>query len=317
MSKTRQSLLTIATTGGLLAGAGAVGTAGAIPATAAPTTGAPTAGAPTAGAPTTGAPTTGAPTTGAPTTGARAPAYSISASATSAIPRVKPYTYVLYEQGKFAVATISARITGASGASGASAQVLARRFGAKSFRPIGTPAAVTSSPQVIHFEVTPSLATRYEVRVSTGTTVDVTSAEVTVYVALVQDIIGVPSKKCTATACSETIATVTQVPASAYKTEAAKPWYLYLGVSQSSGQQPTEAPKYLNLSGLSTASAARRISATEYKVTFTFRARADHPNVDFFPNACTKDAEAKDGLGLPGHHGCGNKRVRASDVYLG
>jgi hypothetical protein len=288
MSKIRRSLLAIATTGGLLAGIGAM-------------------------------PATAAPTTGAPATGAPAPAYSISISASvaSAVPRVKPYTYVLYEQGKSAVATITARITGASGASGVSAQVLARRFGAKSFTPIGTPADVTSSPQVIHFPVTPSLATRYEVRVSAGTTVDATSAELTVYVALVQDVVGVPSRKCTATECSETIATVTQVPASAFKTEAAKSWYLYLGVNQSAGQPSTGAPKYLNLSGLSTASPARRISATEYKVTFTFRARVDHKDVELFPNACTKDAEAKDGLGLPGRHSCGNKRVRVSDVYLG
>jgi hypothetical protein len=295
MSKIRQSLLSIAIAAGLIAGVAAI-PAQAIPAQAIPAQAIPAQAAPAPAAP------------------APAPAYSISASVTSAIPMVKPYTYVLYKQGRYAIATITARIAGASGGS---AQVLARRFGARHFAPIGTPTAVTSSPQVIHFSVTPSLATRYEVRVTTGTTVDVTSAEVTVYVALAQDVTGVPAKKCTATLCSETIATLTQVPASAYKSEIAKPWYLYLGVSQSSGQPSSGAPKYLNLSRLSTASTARRISATEYKVTFTFRATVDHKNVEFFPNACTRDAEAKDGLGLPGRHSCGNKRVRATDVYLG
>jgi hypothetical protein len=241
-------------------------------------------------------------------------AYSISASASSAVPRVKPYTYVLYKQGKYAVATISARI---GGSSGGSAQVLARRFGARRFTPIGTPVAVTSSPQVVHFSETPSVATRYEVRVTTGTTVDVTSAPFTVYVTLAQNVIGVPGKKCTSTECSETLVTDTQVPASAYKTEAAKAWYLYLGVNESAGQPSTGAPKYLNLSRLSTASPARRISATEYKVDFTFRVKVEHKNVELFLNACTKDTESKDGLGLPGHHDCGRKQVRASAVYLG
>jgi hypothetical protein len=243
-----------------------------------------------------------------------APADGVSLSVSSAVPRVKPYTYVLYRQGGYAIARVTADI---SGASGASAQLMARRFGARSFTPAGPPVALTSSAQVVRFEVTPSLATRYEVRVTSGSTVDVTSASVTVYVALAQEIAAVPSKKCTATQCTERLVTDTQVPASAYKTEAAKRWYLYLGVNQSAGQPSTGAPKYLNRSGISTASAARRLSATEFKVVFTFRARVDRKNVVLYPNACTKDTESKDGLGLPGHHGCGSKRVLAGAVYLG
>jgi hypothetical protein len=243
-----------------------------------------------------------------------APAASISVSATTAAPRVKPYTYVLYGQGKYAVARIAARVTGASGAT---ARVLAKRFGAMHFTPIGASVAITSSEQVVHFSVTPALATRYEVRVTTGSTVDVTSAALSVYVALAQNIVGVPGEKCTATQCTERIVTETLVPASAYKTEAAKRWYLYLGVNQSAGQPSTGEPKYLNRSTVSSASPARRMSATRYEVVFNFRAMVDQKNVVLFPNACTKDAEPADGIGLPGHHDCGNKKVPASAAYLG
>ena len=32
---------------------------------------------------------------------------------------------------------------------------------------------------------------------------------------------------------------------------------------------------------------------------------------------CSKDTEAADGIGLPGHHGCGAERVLSSAPYLG
>ena len=34
-------------------------------------------------------------------------------------------------------------------------------------------------------------------------------------------------------------------------------------------------------------------------------------------NYCTRDSESLDGLGLPGHHGCGDPTVSASAPYLG
>ena len=32
---------------------------------------------------------------------------------------------------------------------------------------------------------------------------------------------------------------------------------------------------------------------------------------------CSKDTEAADGIGLPGHHGCGDKTVPLQYSYLG
>jgi hypothetical protein len=37
----------------------------------------------------------------------------------------------------------------------------------------------------------------------------------------------------------------------------------------------------------------------------------------FSETYCWKDTESRDGVGLPGHHHCGNARISASDRYLG
>jgi hypothetical protein len=53
----------------------------------------------------------------------------------------------------------------------------------------------------------------------------------------------------------------------------------------------------------------------KYTITYSFTIG----NHSFTPgfNFCTKDTESKDGLGLPGSHGCGASRVPASQSYLG
>jgi hypothetical protein len=62
-------------------------------------------------------------------------------------------------------------------------------------------------------------------------------------------------------------------------------------------------------------SAPRLVSATEYKLTYSFSFRIGNDGYAWNWSACWKDTYSKDGLGLPGHHGCGNKRVRANAIY--
>ena len=50
-------------------------------------------------------------------------------------------------------------------------------------------------------------------------------------------------------------------------------------------------------------------------VTFSFRIGDDAYYWDW--NSCIKDTEPEDGIGLPGHHGCGDPRVLDSASYLG
>ena len=62
----------------------------------------------------------------------------------------------------------------------------------------------------------------------------------------------------------------------------------------------------------------RKINPQEYAVTikFTFRIGNDGYRYWFFP--CQRDTVAKDGLNLPGHHGCGTlHEIGSTRLYLG
>ena len=50
-------------------------------------------------------------------------------------------------------------------------------------------------------------------------------------------------------------------------------------------------------------------------ITFSFRIGNDAYDWDW--DACSKDTEAEDGIGLPGHHGCGDERILDSAPYVG
>jgi hypothetical protein len=237
---------------------------------------------------------------------------SISISATDKAGSYWGYTLVFYKatQG-YETATISGKITGAM--PGDVAVLLARPFGAKSYQQTGL--HVTLAPQgtsavAYSFAVQPSLATRYEVEVLTGTTIDVTSSARTVYVAT-----GGFSKpikvRCSHSRCTMTWKLGTQMPASAYRTEAAKKWFFYFDLSR-------RIPTYLYLKKSATVSAPRKINAGTFVQTLTyhFSSRLPNPARSIQVEACTKDSEAKDGLGLPRHTGCGARRLYGP-VYAG
>jgi hypothetical protein len=71
--------------------------------------------------------------------------------------------------------------------------------------------------------------------------------------------------------------------------------------------------KWFYLSRKGRASKPRRIDAGAYAQTVTW-----HISLKAGPfwriDACARDTEARDGLGLPGHHGCGNRRIRWAQV---
>jgi hypothetical protein len=231
-------------------------------------------------------------------------------------PNVTGDTLVFYGVKGFQNAVVSGTVTGA--ASGDVVTLLAEPFKETQFAPVGKPLTLTSPTQSYSFSVRPTLATKYEAQVTTGSTVDVTSATQPVYVALTQRTPKNGQKiKCNATGCTDTITTRTFVPASAYRTESSKHWYLYLGVNRSSGKPSKRIPEFLTLSKNSGASKARRVSATDFQIVFTFRIAFDGKNIRWWAAACTKDVESKDGIGLPGHHDCGNSKVRSSLTYLG
>ncbi|HTX84104.1 MAG TPA: hypothetical protein VME44_18110 [Streptosporangiaceae bacterium] len=227
---------------------------------------------------------------------------------------VDGHALVIYKIATVNTAIVSGTVT--TSATNDTAQLMAESFGKKTYSDVGSPQpliTVNSTTASFSFSVTPSLATHYEVQLA-GTDTELSSA-VTVYVTLATD--ATSSKvSCTRARCVQTVKISTTLPASAYKTESRKHVYLYLAIGHLRGTKPI-LPKDYTLSKASTASKATRKTATRFVETLRFI--VPHPNSKtvWVPNACTKDAESKDGLGLPGHHGCGNKHIARSAIYIG
>lgn len=254
--------------------------------------------------------------------GAASTAYGVTINATSHYPSaVKGKVYgdalVIYRvrHDHWNAATISGQVTGA--ASGDVATLLAEPFGGSSFAPAGTPVTLTGgSSQSYSFTVTPSLATQYEVQVSTGSTVDATSAAQTVYVTEGFGSQASDSKTtCSHGHCKTSWKVYTLLPASAYKTEAPKRWYFYYALDP---KLPRDFPRYVRIVKTGHSTKARSIKGGyEVTLSFTFATRLKDPARDLIAEACTKDTERTDGLGLPQHHGCGGKRLSTSARYVG
>jgi hypothetical protein len=243
-------------------------------------------------------------------------AYTVTIQAKNPhVPNVTGDTFVIFGQKTIQNATISGTVTGAT--SGDVVTLLAEPFKATHFTAVGAK-TLTTPTETYSFSVRPTLATRYAAQVTTGSAIDATSKTEPVYVTLLPEVPKNGTRtKCNRTGCTETITTRTIVPASAYRTESAKHWYLYLGVNRSRGNPSIRPPKYLLLTKTATASKARKINAQDFQVILTFRIAFDGKNIRWFPNACTKDDEPKDGIGLPGHHDCGNSKVASNSAYLG
>jgi hypothetical protein len=116
--------------------------------------------------------------------------------------------------------------------------------------------------------------------------------------------------------CHVTLTFVSQVPISSFKVESAKHLFLYTGLTLSDTGQP-KPPAVVTLNTGAVLSKVRKITAREFSYTAHFTFRVGNDGFDYLIGACTQDVEIRDGLGLPGHHGCGNKSVSAKVAYLG
>jgi Protein kinase domain len=249
------------------------------------------------------------------------PGHRLASFPITATSRLRPVTgdvWVVYRGGRNAIAQVRGEINGVR--PGEIAQLYAQQFpfrsapvpvGSVILHPSGTAAAYA-------FQVTPSVATRYQVvllRSSTATSPLASSATSTIYVVLS----GANGKaqRCSRPVCQETFRVSVPVPASALITELSKRWYSYFAVALAPDKAPP-APGRLRLgAGHSRVSRSRRISATEFRLTVTYSFRIGARAYDWSWNVCTKDTEAADGIGLPGRHGCGGKNLAASVSYAG
>jgi serine/threonine-protein kinase len=238
---------------------------------------------------------------------------------------VDGYVYVYYKYGNKASAEISGDVS--KPVDGEVVRLYAQQFpftrppapaGEILLQPAGTASAGTGA--AYQFQVTPSLATRYHVelfRSSTSSAPLATSPVTTVYVQLEGPTTTAPACSQTQTTCHLTVQLETFVPPSALATEMGKPIYAYFGITEAASKPPA-APKWLTLSaGGARVSATRRVSGDEYSDTLTLTFSDGSGYYNWQAVTCSKDAEAADGIGLPGHHGCGDGRVPYPYNYLG
>jgi hypothetical protein len=250
---------------------------------------------------------------------AASPAHaSVAITATSAVPPVPGDVYVEYRGGSDASARISGQISGV--ASGDVARLYAQQFPFS-----GAPARVASlalSPAgksaPYAFEVSPTLATRYQVKLFRGGGAAAplaASPATTVYVVRTKtDLKGPP---CSPPVCREEVAATFLVPPSVLSTEMSKHWYTYFRADLSASGTAA-VPQVLQLgAGDPVVAQPRQISADEFQLSLTYTFQVGHDPFQAAWRECLKDTEAQDGFGLPGRNGCGGSSVPAVGGYLG
>lgn len=240
----------------------------------------------------------------------RATTPSITIAATSKL-EVAGDVVVLYRaaNGAYTTAKISGDISGAP--SGSVVKLYARPF------PYQKPArSVASAPAGSHysFTVKPAIATRYYAVLNTSPAV--TSATKTVYlssgarVTVKRDCVSGP-------VCRPQYRLYVFLPTALIKPYVSRHWVTYLGVSRSATSSYPPPPKWLYLDKRATVSRPRRVAADEYERTVGVSFWIGNDSVRWSFLVCARDFEARDGIGLPGRHGCGVHRVSASVAYLG
>lgn len=156
------------------------------------------------------------------------------------------------------------------------------------------------------FTQKPSLATQY--RVVLGSDPTTQSSVVTVYVGA--DWINLPTRPCSGFSCRKTFGNKIIFPAAVAKREGAKRAYFYFGVRYGSQSTPPARVRLVKTGRLRHFRGPRYRAA--FSVTFSTVKAYYYEWV-----ICTKDTEARDGLGLPGHHSCGGRTIPYSAIKKG
>ena len=252
---------------------------------------------------------------GLPALAAPAVVPTVTIAAKSLFRPVTGDVFVLFNAGKFSNAQIHGSISGAT--AGNVARLFVQPFPFKNAPTSAGSLTLTGPAAPYSFTVTPSLATRYQVELfanSTATIPLATSPVSIVFVANKMTLSGL--KACSRPVCRQRIRVQEQVPASTLRAEISKRWFFYFGLNLSPTTTPPP-PRVLTLDTHATISRSTQTGARTFVVTIGWSFRIGRDGFNFNFNFCNKDTEARDGLGLPGHHGCGNPRVSASAAYLG
>lgn len=258
---------------------------------------------------------TSAPAGASPSVNARP---SITMRASSQFNRVDGHTYVSFLSGQ---TNGTALITGTvrNARAGWQIRLLSTSFPfkKKATRQQTQPLATNGSNQFT-FEVKPRIATRYTVvlyRRKRGTHPLARSGTKTVFV--VDGGHTARAHRCGRPVCHQSIGVTIRLPSRAVGMESAKHWFVYLGVRLGRPGGHPARPKTMRLDTAATQSAVRQLSATSYRFSLSFSFRVGNHSVNWTWTACTRDTESQDGTGLPGHHHCGARQLRAAHGYLG
>jgi hypothetical protein len=253
---------------------------------------------------------------GLPAMAAPAAPPTVTIAARSFFPPVTGDVFVLFRApARFSTAQIHGKISGAR--SGEVARLFAQTFPFRHAPSRIAAVTLTGATATYSFTVAPALATRYRVEVfanGTATTPLASSAVSTVFLSNLMNMSGL--SRCARPVCRERIRVVELVPASTLRTEIAKRWFFYFGLNLSTRGTPPP-PRFLTLDTHAAISRSVRVSAGSFAVTISWSFRIGNDGFFFNFNFCNKDTEATDGLGLPGHHGCGDNRISAAVEYLG
>lgn len=248
---------------------------------------------------------------------AQAAAPTITIFATSKLKVVTNDVFVVYQASNgFGSANIHGKITGA--AVGDVAALYAQQFPYKTKPAPIASKTLTAGTQVYSFKVTPNLATRYALRLfpsSTSQALIATSKAQNLYVSPRGSF--TPGQNCPRPLCHISLKIHEVLPSSALSTEMGKHVYPYFGVNLSPTKIPP-APKVLTLNAAHpVVSKLRKVNATEFTFSISWTFTIGNDAARWLPAECQKDSEGKDGLGLPGSHGCGAHQISATSFYIG
>jgi hypothetical protein len=251
--------------------------------------------------------------------------YTITIGASSNLTVLK-HAVVIYSVDLYDTAQINGDVSG--DVAGDTAVLYSAPYGSPTFTSTGMSEGLDGSgtDDPFSFMVTPTAATQYEVDVFSlsSTTPDVVSGSATVFVLAAEYVNYAKHPKCGHGKCSPSAKVRYVVPPTDYKTESHKRVYMYSTVTFGTNPHHLPLAKRLKLDKPGRdahVSKVRKISSDEFGLTVTWVFQFPrHKNwarwdLDF----CTKDALATDGLGLPGHHPCGDKYISRvhPPAYLG
>jgi hypothetical protein len=166
--------------------------------------------------------------------------------------------------------------------------------------------------------VTPTLETRDRVelfRNGTSPTPIAMSGIKTVYVSIYEYVNA--SQQCSGLVCSESALVTYAAPPSALETEIHEKQFVYSGLNLSKSKKIPAAPKLLTLGAEHGHASGTQQNATGFFTVVTFSFTADHESYNWAYAVCIKDSVTTDGIGLPGHHGCGGQHIPYPTGYLG